>query len=76
MSSALLGVAFSAGWVPCIGPILASIFFLAGNSATVAQGALLLAIYSLGLGIPFLITGAAFAATTNFLRKLNRHSTS
>jgi cytochrome c-type biogenesis protein len=73
LSSAMLGVAFSAGWVPCIGPILASIFFLAGNSATAAQGALLLAIYSLGLGIPFLITGAAFASTTRFWRKLNRH---
>lgn len=73
LSSAMLGVAFSAGWVPCIGPILASIFFLAGNSATATQGALLLAIYSLGLGIPFLITGAAFASTTRVLRKLNRH---
>jgi cytochrome c-type biogenesis protein len=73
MSSALLGVSFSAGWVPCIGPILSSILFLAGDSATVGRGATLLAIYSLGLGIPFLITGAAFSSATSFLRRLNRH---
>lgn len=74
LSSALLGVTFSAGWVPCIGPILASIFFLAGDSATVSQGAALLAIYSLGLGIPFLITGAAFSRASRTLRRLNRHA--
>ncbi len=74
LSSALLGVSFSAGWVPCVGPILASIFFLAQDSATAAQGASLLAIYSLGLGIPFLITGAAFSSASTFLRRLNRHA--
>lgn len=73
-SSALMGVSFSAGWVPCVGPILASILFLASDSATAGQGALLLAIYSLGLGIPFLLTGAAFAQATQALRKLNRHA--
>lgn len=74
LSSAMMGVSFSAGWVPCVGPILASILFLASDSATVAQGALLLAIYSLGLGLPFLITGAAFGKATSILRKLNRHA--
>jgi cytochrome c-type biogenesis protein len=74
LSSALMGVSFSAGWVPCVGPILASILFLASDSATVGQGAALLAIYSLGLGIPFLITGAAFSQATVFLRRLNRHA--
>lgn len=74
LSSALLGISFSAGWVPCVGPILASIFFLAQDSQTAGQGALLLAIYSLGLGIPFLITGAAFSSATRFLRRLNRHA--
>ncbi len=74
LSSIMLGVSFSAGWVPCVGPILASIFFLAQDSATAAQGAGLLAIYSLGLGIPFLITGAAFSSMSTFLRKLNRHA--
>ncbi len=74
VSSALMGVSFSAGWVPCVGPILASILFLASDSATAAQGALLLAIYSLGLGIPFLLTGAAFSQATGLLRRLNRHA--
>ena len=74
LSSALMGVSFSAGWVPCVGPILASILFLASDSATVAQGALLLVIYSLGLGLPFLVTGAAFSKATAVLRRLNRHA--
>lgn len=74
VSSFLLGVSFSAGWVPCVGPILGSIWVLASDSTTVAQGALLLAIYSMGMGIPFLITGAAFSTTTKVLRKLNRHA--
>lgn len=74
LSSAMLGVSFSAGWVPCVGPILGSILFLASDTATVGQGALLLAIYSLGLGIPFLITGAAFSSVARFLRRLNRYA--
>lgn len=73
VSSFLMGVSFSAGWVPCVGPILASILFIASDSATASQGAILLAIYSLGLGIPFLITGAAFGSATKFLRRMNRH---
>jgi cytochrome c-type biogenesis protein len=74
LSSALLGVGFAAGWTPCVGPILGSIWLLAGSTATVGQGAALLAVYSLGLGIPFLITGAAFSSTTPLLRRLNRHA--
>lgn len=73
LSSTLMGVAFAAGWVPCIGPILASILFLAGNSQTALQGAGLLLIYSLGLGIPFLLTGLMFSSMTRWLRSLNRH---
>lgn len=72
-SSFAVGVSFSAGWVPCIGPILASILLLASNSATAKQGAALLAFYSLGLGIPFLITGLAFGRMTKLLRKMNRY---
>ncbi len=74
LSSALMGVSFSAGWVPCVGPILASILFLASDSATAVQGALLLAVYSLGLGLPFLLTGSAFSRATEILRRLNRHA--
>jgi cytochrome c-type biogenesis protein len=73
-SSSLLGISFAAGWVPCIGPILASILFLAGDSQTALQGAGLLLVYSLGLGIPFLITGAMFSSISQGLRKLNRYA--
>jgi cytochrome c-type biogenesis protein len=73
-SSMLLGISFGAGWVPCIGPILSSILLIAGDSTRMNEGAALLAIYSLGLGIPFIIAGAAFGTTTSFLRRLNRHT--
>ena len=53
----LLGMAFAFGWTPCIGPILASILFYAGAAETAQQGALLLLVYSLGLGVPFLASG-------------------
>ncbi|MEM7800914.1 MAG: cytochrome c biogenesis protein CcdA [Chloroflexota bacterium] len=72
-SSFAVGVSFSAGWIPCIGPILASILLLASNSATAVQGAILLAFYSIGLGIPFLLTALAFSTVTGVLRKLNRY---
>ena len=51
----LMGLAFAFGWTPCIGPILAAILAVAASEATVAKGAGMLAVYSLGLGIPFLI---------------------
>lgn len=54
-SSACIGVLFALGWSPCIGPILGTILFLAGATTTAGQGALLLAVFSLGLGIPFLL---------------------
>jgi cytochrome c-type biogenesis protein len=74
LSSVLMGMSFSAGWVPCIGPILASILFLATDTTTIWQGSALLAIYSFGLGLPFLITGAAFSQATGVLRRINRHA--
>ncbi len=72
-SSFLMGVFFSAGWIPCVGPVLAAIYFLASDTQTVAQGALLLAVYSAGLGIPFLITGLMFNWITPYLKGMNRH---
>lgn len=54
INSLLFGSAFAFGWTPCVGPILASVLFLASTSATVASGALLLAVFSLGLSMPFL----------------------
>lgn len=56
----VIGLAFAFGWSPCIGPILGTVLMLAGNEETVLQGAGLLFVYSLGLGVPFLIA-AAFA---------------
>lgn len=73
LSSSLMGVSFAAGWVPCIGPILASILFLAGDSQTAWQGAWLLLVYSLGLGIPFLLTGLMFSSMSRWLRAMNQH---
>jgi len=58
VSSFLFGATFAFGWTPCIGPILASVLLLASTTATVSQGAMLLAVFSLGLGIPFLIVAA------------------
>jgi len=55
-SSLLIGALFALGWSPCIGPILGSILLLASGSATAGQGAFLLAIFSLGLGLPFILT--------------------
>lgn len=73
LSSLLMGIFFSAGWTPCVGPILAGILLLASQEQTAGQGAFLLAIYSLGLGIPFLAVGAAFGPLSGWLYRLNRH---
>ena len=70
--SVVVGVAFSVGWTPCVGPILAGILVLALDSASLLQAIILLICYAAGLGIPFLIVGATFGASTQFLRKLNR----
>jgi cytochrome c-type biogenesis protein len=64
-SAYLMGMAFALGWTPCIGPILATILAVAGSRDTVAEGAGLLAIYSFGLGLPFI---AAAAAIGPFMR--------
>lgn len=72
-ASFLTGVAFSLGWTPCVGPILAAILLMAGNAATAWKGALLLAVYSLGLGIPFLIVGVAFLPLSRLLRHALRY---
>ncbi len=70
--SALVGVIFAAGWTPCVGPILAGILLLASQTQTVGQGALLLASYSLGLGIPFLVAGALFSRLMVYLPRFYR----
>ncbi len=65
-----LGSAFAVGWTPCIGPILAAILTLAASSATVAQGAFLLAFWSLGLGLPFVIAGFAIGEAMAGMRRI------
>jgi len=72
-SSFLIGIIFASGWTPCIGPILGAILVYAGTQGTLTQGALLLTAYSLGLGVPFLVTGYALESATKVLRRLNRH---
>jgi len=73
LSSFIFGTAFAFGWTPCVGPILASILFLASTSATVAGGAFLLAVFSLGLAIPFLIIALSIGSASNYLNKISRY---
>jgi cytochrome c-type biogenesis protein len=73
IGSVLLGMAFGAGWTPCIGPILASILFLAGTSSRIFQGTALLAVYSFGLGIPFILAGLFFSTFQMQMEKIRPH---
>ena len=68
-----VGAAFAIGWTPCIGPVLSAILGLAIATESVARGAYLLLVYSLGLGLPFIITGLAVVPITGFLRRHPRH---
>ena len=65
----VMGLAFAFGWTPCIGPILATILAVAASEATVTKGAGLLAVYSLGLGVPFIIAALAVKPFTAFLTR-------
>jgi len=71
LSSFLVGVIFAVGWTPCVGPILGGILFLA-TGAEPRQGIVLLSVYTLGLGLPFLLTGLAFEQMSRLLRRMNR----
>jgi cytochrome c-type biogenesis protein len=72
LGSALIGASFSIGWTPCVGPVLGGILTLAAESGTAFKGALLLTFYSLGLGVPFLITGLLAARATALFKRFNR----
>jgi cytochrome c-type biogenesis protein len=72
-SSVLLGGAFALCAVSCIGPVLATVLVLASNGSTIAKGAVLLAVYSLGLGAAFLLAGVAFARAMSAFRWLRDH---
>ncbi len=71
--SFLIGVMFAFGWTPCVGPVLAGILALAANSETVMRGVGLLAVYSLGLGLPFLLAGFATSTVLKALGRFRRH---
>jgi cytochrome c-type biogenesis protein len=69
----VMGLAFAFGWTPCIGPILAAILAVAASEATVTKGAGLLAVYSIGLGIPFLAAAVAIEPFAKFLSRFRKH---
>lgn len=73
LNAFVLGLAFSFGWVPCIGPILAAILTYAATQETVREGILLLTVYSLGLGIPFLLTAMGIERSLEFFKKIKKH---
>jgi cytochrome c-type biogenesis protein len=72
-SSALLGAAFAVCAAPCMGPVLGAILVLAGSTTTAAQGSVLLLAYSLGLAVPFVLTGIAFTHVIGPFRWLRDH---
>ena len=72
-SAYLMGLAFAFGWTPCIGPVLAAVLSVAGREESVTQGAVLLAVYSAGLGIPFLAAAFAMRPFLRFLKRFRAH---
>jgi cytochrome c-type biogenesis protein len=74
LRAALIGGSFALAWTPCLSPVLGGILMLALNSSTAWQGAYLLAVYSLGLGIPFLVIGLAFSTFSTWLNKVKPYS--
>ena len=73
LGAMLVGVAFAFGWTPCIGPILGGILAIAGSRNSVGEGITLLAVYSLGLGIPFLLTSLAINQFFGAAKRIRRY---
>ncbi len=71
--SFIFGIIFSFGWIPCVGLILSGILLLASKLDTLAGGILLLGVFSLGLGIPFILASIFISFFSKFLKRLNRH---
>jgi cytochrome c-type biogenesis protein len=69
----VMGLAFGAGWTPCVGPFLASLLALASQQETVGAGVLLLLVYALGLGVPFLLAGLAVDRSLTVMRRVRPH---
>jgi cytochrome c-type biogenesis protein len=69
----VMGLAFAFGWSPCIGPVLGSVFAVAGSEASVARGMGLLAVYSAGLGVPFLLAALMMGPFVRFMKRFRQH---
>ncbi|MBX9589190.1 MAG: cytochrome c biogenesis protein CcdA [Hyphomonadaceae bacterium] len=69
----VMGLAFAFGWTPCIGPVLATVLTLAANEASLGAGVRLLFVYSLGLGIPFILAAVAIGSFMGFLKRFRHH---
>ncbi|MHB9154227.1 MAG: cytochrome c biogenesis CcdA family protein [Endomicrobiales bacterium] len=69
----LIGIAFAVGWTPCVGPILSSLLILASTQETVYRGILLLSVYSLGMGIPFLLTALFINGTLRLFSRVKKY---
>jgi cytochrome c-type biogenesis protein len=72
-SGFFLGFAFAFGWTPCIGPILTTVLALAATSDTIARGVLLLAVYSAGLAVPFLLTALGIGQFMKFYQRFRKY---
>jgi cytochrome c-type biogenesis protein len=72
VSSALMGVFFSAGWAPCVGPVLGAVLTLALNSARITEGVVLLSAYSVGLAIPFLLAALGIGRVAELMRRYGK----
>ncbi len=75
LAAPITGAAFGFGWTPCIGPVLTSVLAVASTQQKAGQGAALLGVYSLGLGVPFLATGLAFGRLAGAFRWVKQHFT-
>jgi len=73
VGAVLMGLAFAFGWTPCVGPVLAAILFVAGSSDTIWKGAGLLAVYALGIGIPFILAAAFASRFLKFAGRFRKH---
>lgn len=73
ISPVFIGMAFAAGWTPCVGPILASILIYAGSMQTISLGIVLLTAYSMGLAVPFVLTAYAIGSFSEYFKRISRH---